>query len=156
MAKQKNDEASWEKLFWKSHKYNERKRLKTGTYLHAFCQHCSKELTKDDILLLDVTSPDDKLGHVELSPFLNIFELRTDIILHERKELKDIRCPHCNKSLIVLDRNCDLCGSHTAKYLVRISHKKIPFHICLKVGCHWHSLSLEDEEQIILEESDEW
>ena len=156
MAEQKNDKTSWEKMYWKSHKYNERQRLKTGTYLHSFCPHCSKELTKDNLLLLDVVNQESKFGHVKLSPFLNIFELEADIELPEGKELKDILCPHCNKSLLVQDQKCDLCGSKTSRFLVCISNNKVPFNVCMKVGCRWHTLSSQDEEQIILEGSNEW
>lgn len=134
----------------------QRKRLKTGTYLHSFCQHCKKELTHDDMLLLDVVNQDGKLGHMELSPFLNVFEHQTDIDIPKGKELKDIRCPHCNESLLLKDKKCELCNSHIASFLVRVSNNKIPFNICMNMGCHWHSLSSPDEDQINLEESDEW
>jgi len=46
--KDKGKGQSWEELFWKSHKYNERVNIKSGSYLRSFCPHCEKELTRNN------------------------------------------------------------------------------------------------------------
>jgi hypothetical protein len=147
---------SWEGMFWKSHKYNERINIKSGTFLNSFCPHCNHELTYDNVLSLIVVNADGTEGRLELSPYLNQFDQKTDIQLPEGKEVREVKCPHCLKSLVVEGHFCDKCKSHVASFLIGSSNAKVPFYICLKMGCHWHSLSKDDSESIILDDSDEW
>jgi phage FluMu protein Com len=92
---------SWEELFWKPHKYNERIKLKSGTYLHSTCPHCKEELTKKQVLTLEVINPENEIGIIELSPYLDSFERKTNIKLPDNKEVIDLRCPLCHKSLVI-------------------------------------------------------
>ena len=147
---------SWEDLFWEPHKYNERIKLKSGTYLHSTCPHCNGELTKKEILSLEVISPENEAGIIELSPYLDSFERRTNIKLPDDKEVKDLRCPLCHKSLIVKKQRCGLCDSKIAGFLVGAASIKVPFYICTRSGCQWHAISSEDENKILLDNSDEW
>ncbi len=147
---------SWEDLFWEPHKYNERIKFKSGTYLHSICPHCDKELTKKQSLILEVVNPDNEIGIVELSPYLDSFEKTTNIKLPEGKVVKDLRCPKCHESLIVKKQRCGLCDSKVASFLVSTSSIKVPFFICTRSGCTWHAISTEDENQILLDSSDEW
>jgi len=147
---------SWEDLFWEPHKYNERIKLKSGTYLHATCPHCSGELTKNDVLSLEVISPENETGIIELSPYLDSFERKTTIKLPEGKEVKDLRCPLCHKSLVTKNQHCGLCNSKVACFLIGAASIKVPFYICTKSGCQWHAISTEDENKILLDNSDEW
>ena len=65
-------------------------------------------------------------------------------------------CPHCKKSLIVSDEKCKICGSSVARILIAALTKIVPLYICMKVGCHYHGLSVEDEKIIQLDNSTEW
>ena len=154
--KTRDNSNSWENLVWEPHKYNERKKIKSGTFLNSYCPHCNKELTHGHILSLDIISPEGKKGHLELSPYLNIFDRHTDIKIPEGREISDLLCPSCHKSLRINDKKCDKCNSHIAGLLVGSSNLKLPFFICLRMGCHWHAFSSEHAQQIILEDSNEW
>jgi len=70
--------------------------------------------------------------------------------------VKDLKCPHCTKSLIQLDQKCPRCNSDVAKLKVAAMSKMIDFFICAKKGCTWHGLSDDDLQDIILEDSPEW
>ena len=151
-----NKSNSWEELYWKSHNYNERVKLKTGTYLQAICPFCSESLTSKNELLLEVTKQSGEKGELAISPYLNIYERTTRLTLPEGEEIEDIKCPFCHKSLIRKDLDCKLCSAPAATFLVKLSNTNVPFNICSRVGCKWHSISQEDENKIILEDSNEW
>ena len=154
--KDKGKGQSWEELFWKSHKYNERVNIKSGSYLRSFCPHCEKELTRNNVIHLEVIGPNDESGWIELSPYLNTFDRKTDIKLPEAQEVKDLRCPHCHESLKIEGRHCGNGDAHVAGFLVGISNIKVPFFICMREGCHWHAIAPDDEGKIILDDSHEW
>jgi len=147
---------SWEHLAWKSHKYNERIKVKSGTYLRSFCPHCGKELTQNNMVLFDAVKQSGETGKVELSAYLNTHERKTSMIIPVGEVLKDLLCPHCHKSLIVPGRHCGIGDAHVASFLVSVSEAKVPFLICLRAGCPWHEISPDDEQQIMLEDSHEW
>ncbi len=147
---------SWEDIFWEPHKYNERRKLKTGLYLRSFCPHCNKELMRNDMIHLEVVSPSDETGWIELSPYLNVFSRKTDIKLPGGQEVKDLLCPHCHHTLLIDGKCCGVCKSHVASFLIGVSNAKVPFLICLREGCHWHAVSPDDETEIILDDSQEW
>jgi hypothetical protein len=147
---------SWEGLVWEPHKYNERCKLKAGTYLRSFCPHCGRELTQQNAIHLEVVGHDGETGWIDLSPYLNVFEHKTDIKLPHGKEVRELRCSHCHQSLVVEDRRCKACRSHVASFTVGISSAKVPFFVCMREGCHWHAISADDENRIILDSSDEW
>jgi len=154
--RKKDMEDGWEGIFWESHKYNERKRLKTGSYLRSFCPHCEKELTSDNFIKLEVVRPDDEIGILALSAYLNVFDKKTDIKIPEGEEVKDLRCPHCHRSLKIEGQKCGNGDAHVAGFLIAISNTKIPFMICMRAGCHWHAISVDGKNQIILDDSHEW
>ena len=147
---------SWEGMVWKSHKYNERVKIKGGTFLNSFCPHCDVELTRDNVLRLVVVNADGTRGKLELSPVLNHYEQSTDIQLPDGQEAKELLCPHCKQSLVAEDRTCDLCSSHVASFQIGSTKTRVPFFICMRKGCHWHAISQENSDQIILDDSDEW
>jgi len=103
-----------------------------------------------------VINLNDESGWIELSTYLNVFERKTDIKLPEDQEVKDLRCRHCHRSLVVEGRRCGTCNSHAAGIVVGVSNTKVPFLICTRIGCHWHAILPDDEDQIILDDSREW
>jgi hypothetical protein len=157
MKKKTDDNLNrWENLVWEPHKYNERKKIKSSTYLRSFCPHCNKKLTQGNILTLDIIGQNEEKGKIELSPYLNVFDHHTDITIPEGKEIKDLLCPFCHKSLRVNNKKCDRCDSNVASFNVGSTIFKVPFFICMRLGCHWHAISPEHTQQIILEDSNEW
>ncbi len=105
---------------------------------------------------MDIISSNGEKGNLDLSPYLNVFDHHTDITIPEGKEIKDLLCPYCHKSFRADHEKCDRCNSHTAQLLIGSSNLKVPFFICMRIVCHWHALSSEHTQQIILEDSDEW
>lgn len=128
--------------------------IENGAFLQSYCPHCKKSLIEDNMLKLKIT--DGKTGFLMLSPYLNIFTSKSSIYLPENQIVKDLICPHCNKSIIVDNVKCGKCGSPVAKISISARTKFIDFYICTKKGCRWHGLNDEDYNNIILEDSDEW
>jgi ssDNA-binding Zn-finger/Zn-ribbon topoisomerase 1 len=142
-----------EKVFEK--KKDERSEIiETGTFLQSYCPHCRKSLIENDMLKLKIVNGDE--GYLLLSPYLNSFTSKSTIFLPEDKAVTDIKCFHCDASLVEKEKGCGKCGSPTAKINVSASSKLIDFYICTKKGCRWHGLSEEDLYSMKLEESDEW
>ena len=119
------------------------------------CPHCKKSLIEEKSIKLKVDRG-DKEGFLMLSPYLNIFTSRSTIRLPEDKLIADIKCMHCNHSLMIEEEKCHECGSKTARILVGASRRLVDFHVCSKKGCTWHGLSREDMDGIRLEQSLEW
>ncbi len=147
---------SWENLYWEPHQYNDRAQLKTGTYLRTYCPFCETELTRDDVLTLEVIDPQGNRGSLELNPRLNVYHSRTRLKIPEGMEVKDLICPECHKSLIVKGMKCENGDARVAGLLVGVSNLRVPFYICTRAGCHWHAIDPADKTRIILEDSNEW
>lgn len=128
--------------------------IETGSKLNGYCPNCHKSLIENDMLRLRIVNEEE--GDLFLSPYLNVFTSKSTIFLPEDKVAKDLRCFHCNQSLIASDKTCEKCGSPAARISVSASTKLIAFYICTKKGCRWHGLKEEDLFDIRLEDSDEW
>jgi len=127
--------------------------LETGTFLNTYCPHCRKSLIENDMLKLKIINGGE--GYLMLSPYLNVFTSKSTIFLSEDKTVSDLKCFHCDKSLIT-EKLCEKCGSPAAKISISARTKFIDFYICTKKGCKWHGLHEEDLYEIRLEDSDEW
>jgi ssDNA-binding Zn-finger/Zn-ribbon topoisomerase 1 len=128
--------------------------IESGTFLNSYCPHCKKSLLEDSMLKLKIHN--GKEGFLLLSPYLNVFTSKSTIFLEEDKPLKDVRCWHCDKSLIPEKKSCGKCGSDLIKIAVGARTKLINFYICTKKGCRWHGLSEDDFFDIRLQDSLEW
>jgi len=128
--------------------------LESGTFLQSYCPHCRKSLIENEMLKLKIVNGEE--GFLLLSPYLNSFTSKSTIFLPEDKAVTDIKCFHCNTSLVDKNKSCGKCNSPVARINVSASSKLIDFYICTKKGCRWHGLSEEDLYSIKLEESDEW
>ncbi len=128
--------------------------LESGTFLNSYCPHCDKSLIEDNMLKLKIYNGEE--GFLMLSPYLNVFTSKSTIFLEEDKALKDVRCWHCDKSLIPEDKQCEKCGSNVIRIEVGARTKLIEFYICTKKGCRWHGLSPGDYYDIRLQDSLEW
>lgn len=146
----------WEQKVWDQHAYNERTVLKSGSYLRASCPYCHESLIEEGMIHLDTVDAEGKEGWVELSPYLNVFEHRASVDLLEGEQVRDMRCPHCHKSLTVPGKTCEFGDSQVACMMVGISTVEVPMWFCMRVGCHWHRIDPEDVHKIILDDSMEW
>ena len=130
--------------------------IASGTYLQSFCPHCKKGLIENNMLKFKIEKDNGEIGYLLLSPYLNVFSHKSTIRLPEKKAVKEIKCWHCESSLIEKDKKCPQCGSEIARISVAAMSKMIDFYICSKKGCTWHGLSDEDLKYIIIEDSEEW
>lgn len=130
--------------------------IRNGSFLRAYCPHCRKSLIEDDMLKLKVIRKGVNPGYIFLSPYLNVFSSKSTVFLPEEEILGDVRCFHCDKSLLVENKKCDRCGTAIAKIIVSARTKMIDFYICSRKGCTWHGLNEEDMNDIRMEDSIEW
>jgi ssDNA-binding Zn-finger/Zn-ribbon topoisomerase 1 len=130
--------------------------IESGTFLSAYCPHCKRSLIENDMLKLKIVNDKKEVGFIMLSPFLNVFSSKSTVFLAEGKPVGELKCFHCDKSLMLSDKNCEKCGSPVAKISISARSKLIDFYICSKKGCRWHGLSEDDIEEIKLEDSLEW
>lgn len=130
--------------------------LETGAFLQTYCPECKRSLNESDMLKLKIINDKGEEGIIMLSPYLNVFSSRSTIFLQEDKVINDIKCWHCDKSLILEDVKCEKCDSPTARISVGARTRLIDFYICSKKGCRWHGLSEDDINEIKLEDSLEW
>ncbi|MEN8224593.1 MAG: hypothetical protein ABFS05_04460 [Bacteroidota bacterium] len=128
--------------------------IESGTFLNSYCPHCHKSLIEDNMLKLKIRNGEE--GFLMLSPYMNVFTTKSTIFLEEDKTLKDVRCWHCDKSLIPEKKSCGKCGSNIVKIAVGARTKLIDFYICTKKGCRWHGLSEDDFFDIRIQDSLEW
>lgn len=130
--------------------------IESGSFLHAYCPHCRKTLIDSDMLKLKIINEQKETGYIMLSPYLNVFSSKSSVFLSEGKPVGDLRCWHCDKTLMIDDRKCGMCESPIAAISISARSKLIDFFICSKKGCRWHGLSEEDISEIKLEDSLEW
>ena len=152
----KQDIKKRDKEYLTRHKYNERIRMKAGTFLHTYCPVCSESLIRDNFIHLIAVNAEGEEGDLKLSPYLNSFRHESTIDIQSATELKDVKCPHCGESIVQPDQLCGSCNAHTAKLMVAAVHIRVPLLICMKEGCHWHGITPEDERKLIKDASDEW
>lgn len=138
-------------------KDEEKEIIETGSFLNSYCPHCKKSLIEKDMLKLKIVDYKKKeSGFIMLSPYLNVYSAKSTIFLKEDKPLSEIKCFHCDTSLMVKDKLCELCHSSIAKISIGARSRLIDFYICSKKGCKWHGLSENDLYDIRLENSMEW
>jgi len=128
--------------------------IESGTFLQAYCPHCKKSLIEDEMLKVKISN--GETGFMMLSPYLNVFSSKSTIFLPEDKTIKNVSCPHCDKSLISDNKKCKKCNSPVAKISISARTKLLDFYLCTKKGCKWHGLSEEDINNIRIDDSDEW
>lgn len=128
--------------------------IESGAFLQAYCPHCKKTLIDNEMLKVKISN--GETGYLMLSPYLNVFSSKSTIFLPEDKTVKNISCPHCDKSLIPEKMKCGTCGSPIVKIAVSARTKLLDIYFCTKKGCKWHGLSEDDLYDIRLEDSYEW
>ena len=128
--------------------------MKRGTYLQTYCPVCNKGLNvKDkpsDYVALKIKI-DGQLGDLKLSPYLDVYESKSDITLKKGREAEDIQCPHCKTSLADEKVRCEVCDAKATKIIISAFSRLIPFYFCSRYGCTWHNLSKADTNKIKLQ-----
>jgi len=145
-----------EKEHVKSEDEDHKEIIESGSFLSSYCPHCRKSLIENDMLKLKIIREGLTPGYVLLSPYLNVFSSKSTIFLPEDESVGDVRCFHCDKSLLVENGTCERCGTAIAKILISARTKMIDFYICSRKGCIWHGLNKNDMDDIRLEDSVEW
>ncbi len=128
----------------------------SGTFLPTYCPHCSESLIEGESMVFRVETQEGQIGRFALSAYLNVFTNEHTVEIPHAEEVRDLRCIHCDHTLICEKLTCGECGSRTAHLQVAAMRKLISFHVCLKMGCHWHGMSEEDNQLLKLEDSLEW
>ncbi len=127
-----------------------------GAFLQSYCPHCNMSLIEEHKISLKIETEAGESGVLHLSPYLNVFTHATTIKVPENTKVKEIKCIHCDKSLLHHDEFCPKCNSEIVGFNVVVLKKVIEFLFCSRKGCRWHGLSDEDLNFIKLEESEEW
>lgn len=130
--------------------------IETGTMLYLHCPHCKKSLIEDKKLKLKLVKQNGELGFIMLSPYLNVFTSMSTIQNPEDTMAGDLKCFHCDHSLMITDISCNTCKSTVARLSLSVRNKMVDFYICSKKGCKWHGLNEEQLEDIKLDDSMEW
>lgn len=133
-----------------------KEKIASGTFLRSYCPFCERSLLEGNYLKFTVVRKSGEKGTLLLSPYLNVFDSESDIEIPDAETVKDIKCPHCTKSMMLNDQTCPKCSSELAMIKVAAMSKMVDFHLCSKKGCTWHGLSADDLQDIILEDSEEW
>ncbi len=129
------------------------KYLKFKTYLNTYCPHCRQSFNiedKDSRLLVFNAKYKGQDMKVQLSPYLDVFDVETTLAMEGGEILDDLSCPFCKKSLVHSEIKCGECGSPVGEVIVSAMSRLIPFFVCLKKGCEWHGLTKADERRIKL------
>ena len=147
----------WEKEIWGGTSLMERSHINQDTYLNCWCPHCEKGLNEDDKAVFQIINGQGQVGISRVSPYLNVLDRESTIHVEDDEELADVRCPHCQVSLIVKDRLCKLDDCKLMWFYVSISNSiKLKLVVCIRRTCRWYEMSKEDNERLILRESHEW
>lgn len=139
-------------------RYNVRTRLKRKRFLHIYCPKCSAPLIKDKNVRLKAVTKNGEEEILELFVYLNVYEAehKYKTVRYPETGIEDVKCPHCNQSIVHAQVRCEICGSLTAELSVAAVQFRVPFLICLKEGCLWHRITSEDELRLIQDSSREW
>lgn len=147
----------WEKELWGRHPLMERIGIKHETYLNCWCPYCDKGLNENGKAVFTIVNEKGEEGISKVSPYLNILDRESTITVADDEELADVRCPHCNVSLIEPDQVCKYDECKMVKFNVSVSDSsKLSITLCVLSNCRWYTMNEEDNERLILRDSHEW
>lgn len=149
--------SSWEKEIWKDKPLMERSDIKQETYLHCWCPECGEGLNEDGKAVFRIVNQKGDIGLSRVSPYLNVLDRESTINVDDDEELTDVRCPHCDISLIEPHQLCKQDGCKMVKFHVSVADsKRLVITLCVRRTCRWYTMSQEDNERLILRDSYEW
>jgi len=129
----------------------EKKHIRTGTFLDCRCPHCGKSVIENERIKLGVINHKLEQGILRLNPYLNFHDSTSTIRLEDWQPMQDVLCPHCVHSFRETGTRCDECGSQVGRFVVRAGGEIFELLFCLRKNCHWHGLTDEARERISLE-----
>ena len=158
MTKKESEKpASWEEEVWKSQSLMERSAIKRDTPLNCWCPHCDAGLNEGDLAVLEIVNTQGERGIIKLSAYLNVLGQESSLQVDDDEVLADVRCPHCDASLIEPGHTCIQDGCKLAAIHVSVSDsKRLKLISCTRPSCRWYTMSDEDSERLILRDSHEW
>ena len=124
--------------------------------LASFCPHCHASLNVYDtetkrvwvrlaVLIGGVA------GELLLDPRLDAVEHRGASGWTDGALADDVRCPHCDASLLEPDGKCALCEAPVFGLGVSVHTRVVPLAFCTRAGCHWHGVSTKARARILAE-----
>ncbi len=135
----------------------ERTGIKKDTYLNCFCPHCGTALNENEKAVFRIVNKRGQEGISRVTPYLNVLDRESTINVADDEELSDVRCPHCDESLIEPDQVCKFDNCKMIKFNISVSDSiKLSITLCVLRTCRWYTMSEEDNERLILRESHEW
>ncbi len=135
----------------------ERSNINQDTYLNCWCPSCGKGLNDDGKAVFRIVNKQGDVGESRVSPYLNVLDRESTITVSDDEELADVRCPHCDVSLIEPDQVCKYDNCKMVKFLISVSDSmKLAITLCVVRNCRWYTMSEEDNERLILRNSHEW
>lgn len=147
----------WEDEIWGENSLMKRSHINHDTYLNCWCPHCGTGLNEENKAVFQIVNNQGDVGTSRVSPYLNILDRESSIHVDDDEELADVRCPHCQVSLIEPDQLCKKDKCKLMKFQVSVSNSiKLKIIVCIRRTCRWYKMSKEDNERLILRDSHEW
>ncbi len=135
----------------------ERTGINADTYLNCFCPDCGEALNEDGKAVFHIVNLKGEEGISRISPYLNILDRESTINVDDDEELADVRCPHCNVSMIDPDQICKYDNCKMVKMHASVQDsQKLTITFCVLRTCRWYTMSEEDNERLIMRDSNEW
>lgn len=157
MTANKSDITNWENEIWGKKSLMERSHIKKDTYLNCWCPECGKSLNEDGKAVFRIVNMQGDEGISRVSPYLNVLDRESTINVGSDEELADVRCPHCDVSLIDPEQLCKKDKSKMVRFQISVSDSiKLMITLCVRRSCRWYTMSDEDNERLILRDSHEW
>jgi predicted RNA-binding Zn-ribbon protein involved in translation (DUF1610 family) len=148
--------ARWQEELWSSQTLMKRTYINGDTYLNCWCPNCGEGLNEDRRAVFRITnqSGEEELHHA--SPYLNVLDQRC--FLHmDGEELTDLSCPHCSEPLMAPDEVCEANKCKMAAIHVSVKDSiKLSLNFSVSGTSQSYIMSDEDNERLILRESQEW
>lgn len=120
------------------------------------CPHCMHLLTHEGMVHFGVLTFKDERGFLETPSLLRLFAGRPEPELFEGIEAADLFCVHCQRSLRNGTPMCPNCSAPQVRVSLMAMGRTIAHEFCPCKNCKTNSLSEEDLQAILLEDSHEW
>lgn len=130
--------------------------VQNGTYMHIFCPYCRKNLNSNKKLILNISRKDGKCEQVQLYPYWHVLTKKSTIRIPDPETVTDMQCPRCSHTLKLIDELCPKSSNELYLLHVGTFTKLINYYLCIKKDCHWHPLTEDDIQNIVLRSTQEW
>lgn len=149
--------ACWEEEIWGVHPLMERSNINRNTYLNCWCPSCGEGLNEDGRAVFRTVNQKGEVGIRHVPPYLNVLERMSFLQMEDKQERFDVSCPHCNVMLTKPDQTCKQDQGKMAKIHISVQDSiKLSLTFCIRHSCGGYIMSEEDNERLILRESQEW